>query len=77
MGEPSVVQGQDAIGAWSYGQALEVKHSSGRHMVMKVFHDAGQCAAEIMAYGAIMKGRKALNLPEAACPFGRPGILAI
>ena len=69
MGEYTVVQGQRAIGAGSYGQALEVEHRSGRRMAMKLFHDADQCLSELTAYRAIARATKDALVHEAACPF--------
>ena len=71
VGDYTVVQGQKAIGAGSYGQALEVQHSSGRRMAMKLFHDASLGQSELAAYKCIAQAIENTMLLEAACPFLR------
>ena len=71
LGDYTVVQGQKAIGAGSYGQALEVQHSSGRRMAMKLFHDASLGRSELAAYKCITRAIENRMLLEAACPFLR------
>ena len=71
VGNYTVVQGQAAIGAGSYGQALEVEHSSGRRMALKLFHDTDLGLIELGAYRLIQEAADVAMMNEAACPFLR------
>ena len=72
LGNYTVVQGRRAIGAGSFGQALEVQHNtSGRRMTLKMFHDADTGKSELRAYGVLGRAVRDARLHEAACPFLR------
>ena len=70
MGDYFVVQNQKALGSGGYGQALEVEHVTGplfgklrlERFVLKLFHNAEECGAEVAAYTAIEKAVKELRL---------------
>ena len=69
LGSYTVVQVQNAVGAGAYGQAIEVEHSSGKRMLMKLFRDADSCIIELEAYRAIARAKEDAMLSETDCPF--------
>ena len=64
-----MVQDQRAIGAGSYGQAIEVEHVRGGRFAMKMFFNVDSGRSELAAYRAIKLAAQIAKVSEAACPF--------